>query len=218
MALAPLRFCFDYLSPYAYLAWTRMPALAARHGRGVEPVPVLLAGVLNATGNIGPAEVPAKRGYIFKHTFRIAHELGVPFGPPPSHPFVPLLPLRVTAAVDDLEARGRLVSALFAQAWGGGNGVETPEQVAVAIQAAGLDAPSLLAAAQRQDIKDRVRRNTDEAIAAGAFGVPTVIADGELFFGLDSLGHLERFLRGEDPLKSESLERWKNLPATASRR
>ncbi|AGC47772.1 2-hydroxychromene-2-carboxylate isomerase [Myxococcus stipitatus DSM 14675] len=218
MALAPLRFCFDYLSPYAYLAWTRMPALAARHGRVLEPVPVLLAGVLNATGNIGPAEVPAKRGYIFKHTFRIAHELGVPFGPPPSHPFVPLLALRVTAAVDDLEARARLVSTLFAQVWGGGNGAETPEQVATALQAAGLDAPSLLAAAQRQDIKDRVRRNTDEAIAAGAFGVPTVIADGELFFGLDSLGHLELFLRGEDPLKSEFLERWKNLPATASRR
>ncbi|MFY2563960.1 2-hydroxychromene-2-carboxylate isomerase [Corallococcus terminator] len=218
MALAPLRFCFDYLSPYAYLAWTRMPALAARHGRVVEPVPVLLAGVLNATGNIGPAEVPAKRGYVFKHTFRIAHELGVPFGPPPTHPFVPLLPLRVTAAVDDLEARGRLVSALYAEVWGGGKGAETPEQVAVAIQAAGLDAPSLLAAAQRQDIKDRLRRNTEEAIAAGAFGVPTIFADGELFFGVDSLGHLERFLRGEDPLAAVDLARWKDLPATASRR
>jgi len=218
MALAPLRFCFDYLSPYAYLAWTRMPALAARHGRVVEPVPVLLAGVLNATGNIGPAEVPAKRGYVFKHTFRIAHELGVPFGPPSTHPFVPLLPLRVTAAVDDLEARSRLVSALYAEVWGGGKGAETPEQVTVAIQAAGLDAPALLAAAQRQDIKDRLRRNTEEAIAAGAFGVPTVFADGELFFGVDSLGHLERFLRGEDPLAAVDLARWKDLPATASRR
>ena len=51
MAPAPLRFCLDYLSPYAYLAWTRMPALAARHGRVVEPVPVLLAGLLNALGS-----------------------------------------------------------------------------------------------------------------------------------------------------------------------
>ncbi|MCE9673417.1 DsbA family protein [Myxococcus stipitatus] len=214
----PLRFCLDYLSPYAYLAWTRMPALAARHGRVVEPVPVLLAGLLNATGNIGPAEVPAKRVYIFKHTFRIAHELGVPFAPPPSHPFVPLLALRVTAAVEDLEARARLVSALYAAAWGGGGGVETPEQVSVAIRAAGLDAPALLAAAQRQDIKDRVRQNTEEALAAGAFGVPTVLADGELFFGMDSLGHLERFLRGEDPLRQVDLARWRDLPATASRR
>jgi 2-hydroxychromene-2-carboxylate isomerase len=218
MAQAPLRFCLDYLSPYAYLAWTRMPALAARHGRVVEPVPVLLAGFLNALGSTGPAEIPPKRVYVFKHTSRIAHEFGVPLVPPPSHPFNPLLALRVTAAVEDLEARGRLVSALFASTWGGGKGSETPEAVAAAIQAAGLDAPALLAAAQTPEVKDRVRRNTEEALAAGAFGVPSVLADGEMFFGVDSLGHLERFLRGEDPLSKVDLERWRDLPSSASRR
>ncbi len=218
MALAPLRFCFDYLSPYAYLAWTRMPALAARHGRVVEPVPVLLAGLLNALGSVGPAEIPPKRVYVFKHTYRIAHGFGVPLTPPPSHPFNPLLALRVTAAVEDVEARGRLVSALFAAVWGGGKGVESPETVAIAIQAAGLDAPALLAAAGTPEVKDRVRRNTEEALAAGAFGVPTLLADGELFFGVDSLEHLEQFLRGEDPLSQVDLERWRDLPATASRR
>jgi 2-hydroxychromene-2-carboxylate isomerase len=219
MALAPLRFCLDYLSPYAYLAWTRMPALASRHGRVVEPVPVLLAGLLNALGSVGPAEIPPRRLYVFKHTYRIAHEFGVPLLPPPSHPFNPLLALRVTAAVEDLEARGRLVSALFTAVWGGGGkGAESPEAVAAAIQASGLDAPALLAAAGTQEVKDRVRRNTEEALAAGAFGVPTVLADGELFFGVDSLGHLEQFLRGEDPLSQVDLERWRDLPATASRR
>ncbi|WP_163995521.1 2-hydroxychromene-2-carboxylate isomerase [Pyxidicoccus caerfyrddinensis] len=218
MAQAPLRFCLDYLSPYAYLAWTRMPALAARHGRVLEPVPVLLAGLLNALGTVGPAEIPPKRVYVFKHTSRIAHEFGVPLVPPPSHPFNPLLALRVTAAVEDLEARSRLVSALFASTWGGGKGAETPEAVSAAIQAAGLDAPALLAAAQTPEVKDRVRRNTEEALAAGAFGVPSVLVDGEMFFGVDSLGHLERFLRGEDPLSHVDLERWRDLPSTASRR
>lgn len=218
MAPAPLRFCLDYLSPYAYLAWTRMPALAARHGRAVEPVPVLLAGLLNALGSVGPAEVPPRRLYVFKHTSRIAHGFGVPLTPPPSHPFKPLLALRVTAAVEDWDARGRLVSALFTSVWGGGPGAETPEAVTAAIQSAGLDAPALLAAAQTPEVKDRVRRNTEEALAAGAFGVPTILADGELFFGVDSLGHLEQFLRGEDPLSQVDLERWRDLPATASRR
>ncbi|QSQ23661.1 2-hydroxychromene-2-carboxylate isomerase [Pyxidicoccus parkwayensis] len=218
MAPAPLRFCLDYLSPYAYLAWTRMPAIAARHGRVVEPVPVLLAGLLNALGNVGPAEIPPKRVYVFKHTSRIAHGFGVPLVPPPSHPFNPLLALRVTAAVEDWEARSRLVSALYASAWGGGKGVETPEAVSSAIQAAGLDASSLLAAAQTQEVKDRVRRNTEEALAAGAFGVPSILADGELFFGVDSLEHLEQYLRGEDPLSNVDLERWRDLPSTASRR
>ncbi|QDE92460.1 2-hydroxychromene-2-carboxylate isomerase [Myxococcus xanthus] len=218
MASTPLRFLLDFISPYAYLAWTRLPALAARHGRTVEPVPVLLAGVLNATGNIGPAEVVPKRAYIFKQTFRIAHDLGVPFAQPPTHPFNPLLALRVTAAVEDVEARSRLVSALYASAWGGGKGAESPEAVGAAIQAAGLDAQALLAAAQTQEVKDRVRRNTEAAVAAGAFGVPTCLADGELFFGVDSLGHLEQFLRGEDPLTPADVERWRTLPASASRR
>jgi 2-hydroxychromene-2-carboxylate isomerase len=219
MAQTPLRFCFDYLSPYAYLAWTRMPAIAARHGRTVEPVPVLLAAMLNALGNVGPAEIPPKRVYVFKHTSRIAHEFGVPLVPPPAHPFNPLLALRVTATVEDLDARGRLVSALFTAVWGGGGkGVESPEAVAAAIQAAGLEAAPLLAAAGTQEVKDRVRRNTEAALAAGAFGVPSILADGELFFGVDSLGHLERFLRGEDPLAQVDLERWRDLPATASRR
>jgi 2-hydroxychromene-2-carboxylate isomerase len=218
MAPATLRFCLDYLSPYAYLAWTRMPAIAARHGRVVEPVPVLLAGLLNALGSVGPAEIPPKRVYVFKHTFRIAHEFGVPLVPPPAHPFNPLLALRVTAAVEDLEARSRLVSALFASTWGGGKGAETPEAVSAAIQAAGLDTPSLLAAAQTPEVKDRVRRNTEETLAAGGFGVPSVLVDGEVFFGVDSLGHLEQYLRGEDPLSQVDLERWRNLPSTASRR
>ncbi|WP_141590327.1 2-hydroxychromene-2-carboxylate isomerase [Myxococcus sp. AB056] len=218
MAPTPLRFLLDFISPYAYLAWTRLPALAARHGRTVEPVPVLLAGVLNATGNIGPAEVVPKRAYLFKQTFRIAHDFGVPFAPPPTHPFNPLLALRVTAAVDDVEARSRLVSALYASAWGGGKGAESPEAVGAAIQAAGLDAQALLAAAQTQEVKDRVRRNTEAAVAVGAFGVPTYLVDDELFFGVDSLGHLEQFLRGEDPLTPADVERWRTLPASASRR
>src|SRR5688572_17339263 len=79
MNRAPLRFFFDYVSPYAYLAWTQLPALAERHGRTVELLPVLFAGVLNTLGTTGPAEVKPKRFYIYKHTRRIAHELGVPF-------------------------------------------------------------------------------------------------------------------------------------------
>ncbi|RKI63236.1 2-hydroxychromene-2-carboxylate isomerase, partial [Corallococcus sp. AB049A] len=113
MAPSPLRFCLDYLSPYAYLAWLRMPAIAQKHGRALEPVPVLLAGLLNSVGSIGPAEIPAKRVYVFKQTFRIAHEQGAPFSLPPSHPFNPLLSLRVTAAVEDVAERTRLVTALY---------------------------------------------------------------------------------------------------------
>ncbi|WP_375761382.1 2-hydroxychromene-2-carboxylate isomerase [Corallococcus exercitus] len=218
MASSPLRFCLDYLSPYAYLAWLRMPAIAARHGRELEPVPVLLAGLLNAVGSIGPAEIPAKRVYVFKQTFRIAHEQGAPFTLPPSHPFNPLLSLRVTAAVDDVAERTRLTTALYSAAWGQGRGIETPEQVGAVLTEAGFDARALLERAQLPEVKDRVRKNTEGALAAGAFGVPSVLVDDEMFWGVDSLGHLERFLEGRDPLTPGDLAKWQHLPATADRR
>lgn len=217
MNRAPLRFFFDYVSPYAYLAWTQLPALAERHGRTVELLPMLFAGVLNTLGTTGPAEVKQKRFYIYKHTSRLAHDLGVPFTFPAAHPFNPLLALRVTAAVQDAEARRRLVSALFAAVWAGGGGLVQPERVAEVVASVGLDAQALLAAAQTPAVKDVVRRNTEELLALEGFGVPTIVADGELFFGVDSLGHLERFLRGEEPLSREERERLRNLPVAASR-
>jgi 2-hydroxychromene-2-carboxylate isomerase len=217
MNRAPLRFFFDYVSPYAYLAWARLPALAERQGRTLEAVPVLFAGVLNALGTLGPAEVPAKRFYIYKHTHRLAHELGVPFTFPSAHPFNPLLALRVTAAVQEAATRSRLVSALFAAAWAGGGGLVDPERVGTCVGSVGLEAPALLAAAGTPDVKEHLRRNTEELLALGGFGVPTVVADEELFFGVDSLGHLERFLRGEDALSREERERLRTLPMAASR-
>lgn len=217
MANAPIRFYFDYVSPYAYLAWTQLHGIAQRHGRTVEPVPIVLGAVLGAFGTKGPAEVPAKRDYLFKHLVRIAHVLQVPFVAPPSHPFNPLLALRVTLAVEDAQVRQRLVSALYSAVWAGGGGAEKPEQVAAVVKSLGLDPEPLLARAQTPEVKNQLRQNTDEMMKLGGFGVPTYTADGEMFFGVDSLGHLELFLRGEDPLKPEALERWRRLPATATR-
>ncbi len=217
MNRAPLRFFFDYISPYAYLAWTQLPALAERHGRTVELVPVLFAGVLNTLGTTGPAEVPRKRFYAYKHVWRLAHELGVPFVMPAAHPFNPLLALRVTIAVREAEARHRLVSALYSAVWAGGGGLVEPERVSAAVASVGLDAPALLEAARTPAVKEQLHRNTEELLALEGFGVPTLLADGELFFGVDSLSHLELFLRGEDPIPREEMERLRNLPIASSR-
>lgn len=215
----PLRFYFDYLSPYAYLAWTQLPALATRHGRSIEPVPILLAALLGAHGQKGPAEIPSKRVYVFKDTTRSAHHLGVPFGPPPSHPFNPLLALRVSSMPMTPEQRTRLVDGLFAAVWGGsGPGVTDPEVVAGIARDAGLDGAALVAAAATEEAKSRLKAQTDAALAEGTFGVPTIIADGEIFWGLDAFPHLERRLSGEDPIDRLDLARYRDLPASASRR
>jgi 2-hydroxychromene-2-carboxylate isomerase len=212
-----VRFHFDYLSPYAYLAWKTIHALCARHQREVEPIPVLFAALLDAHGQKGPAEIPSKRRYVFKDALRSAHAIGVPLAAPPAHPYNPLLALRVSSLPMTALERHALIDGLFAAAWGGGGGVTDPARVAAIAASAGLDGERAVREAQEPEAKDRLRRQTDDAIAAGVFGVPTMLADGELFWGYDSLSHLDRFLAGEDPIDGAELARWATLPATAKR-
>lgn len=214
---APLRFHFDYISPYAYLAWHRIHEVAARHGRAVEPVPVLFAGPLDAWGQKGPAEIAPKRVYVFKDALRNATQLGLPFAAPPAHPFNPLLALRVTCLDMHPDQRRALIDRLFAAVWGDGPGVTDREVVAALALASGLDGHDSLAAAETPEIKERLRVQTARAVEEGVFGVPTIVADGEHFWGLDSLPHLERLLRGEDPATPERIARWRHVPAGAHR-
>ncbi len=213
---ASLVFCFDYLSPYAWLAWNRVHALAAAHDREVEPRPVLLAALLDANGQKGPAEIPSKRLYVFRDCLRHAARLGVPFAPPPAHPFNPLLALRVTALEMPASARRALVDRLFRETWAGGRGVTDPDVVGGVAEEVGVT--DAVARAQAPEAKARVRVLTEATVAAGAFGVPTVLADGELFWGLDSFGHLDRFLAGADTVDEALFARWRDLPAAATRR
>ena len=213
----PLAFYFDFISPYAFLAWTQVHAIAERNDRTVAVIPVLFAGLLEAHGTKGPAEIPAKRAYLFRDVYRKAHRLGLPeLRPPPAHPFNPLLALRVASLPMDAAEQRRLVDALYAATWLEGTGVDSPEAVAAAASRAGLDGPALVRAAQEPEAKTRLRAATEEAIARGVFGVPSVLADGELFWGTDALEHLEVFLRGEDPVPKDLT--WADRPAGATRR
>jgi len=213
-----LDFHFDFISPYAYLGWTRIHALAERHGATVRPRPLLFAGLLNHHGQKGPAEIPAKRRWVFEDTLRRALLFGVPFAPPPSHPFNPLLALRATLAAPE-PSRRALIDALFAATWGDAElrGVDRPETVAHAAERAGLDPEALLERASSPEVKAALKAETEAAIARGVFGVPTVFAGEALFWGLDAFDLLELHLRGEDPLTPEVRARFREIPASAER-
>jgi 2-hydroxychromene-2-carboxylate isomerase len=213
----PLDFYFDFISPYAFIAWTQINAIAERNGRTVTAIPVLFAALLDAHGTKGPAEVPAKRTYTFRDAYRKAHRAGLPpLRLPPSHPFNPLLALRVASLPLASVERRRLIDALYAATWSLGTGIETAEAVAAAAQAAGLDGDALVRAAQEPEAKQRLREATEEAVARGVFGVPTVVVDGELFWGTDGLEHVEACIRGEDPVPKDLT--WADRPASAVRR
>lgn len=214
--MAILGFAFDLISPYAYLGWHGVHAIAARHGRTVEPRPVLFAAMLDAHGQRGPAEIAPKRVYTFKHVVRLAHDHGVPIAPPPSHPFNPLLGLRVaTASLATAHAKAT-IDALFAAVWAGGPGTEDARALAAWLTARELPGAALVERATSSEVKADLRARTDAAIAAGVFGVPTFDVDGELFWGQDSLPHVDAALGGSDPARAAEAAWVKVLP-TASR-
>lgn len=210
-----LRFHFDYLSPYSYLAWQEMPALARRLDLRLEPTPVLLAGLLDHHGHKGPGEIPPKRRYVFKDCLRRAASLGVPFNPPFSHPFHPLLSLRVTMLDMDPERRLELVTRLFSATWAEGRDMSSTEVVGAICQDVGI--PDALGRIQDPIIKQRLKDATAEAVELGAFGVPTMLVGGELFWGADSVEHLERYLAGDDPVAKMDLGAWDAIPLSAVR-
>jgi 2-hydroxychromene-2-carboxylate isomerase len=215
--LPPVAFYFDFISPYAFIAWTQVHAIVERNGRTVDPVPVLFAGLLDAHGTKGPAEIPAKRSYTYRDAYRKAHRLGLPaLRPPPSHPFNPLLALRVASLPLAPAEQRRLIDELYASTWVLGTGIETPDAVIAAVQRAGLDGEALVRAAQEPEAKERLRAATERAVARGVFGVPTVMVGDEIFWGTDGLDHVETCLRGEDPVPKDLS--WAERPASAMRR
>lgn len=216
-----LLFHFDFISPFAYLGWTQIHALAARHQLEVTPIPTLFAALLAEGKTRGPAEIPAKRRYFFRDAFRTAHLLGVPIAMPPGHPFNPLLALRVASLPLAAAERDRIITAVYDAVWARGEAIDAPELLTVALERAQLDGPALVARAP--EAKEALRRATDDAIAHHVFGVPTVrvvdeaAEEDELFWGVDSFHHIDRYLSGHDPLQGKDLVALLERPASASR-
>ena len=218
MTARAIRFYFDYESPNAYLAWTQLPALAARHQAALEPVPVLYAALLDANGQLGPGEQPTKARWMMKNVTRKAALLGAPLNPPAYLPFNPLLALRVTILAPAGD-RAAVIDALFAAVWARRLHVSEPAVVEAILRDLGLDGGALVAEAREPEVKAILRRDTEAAVARGVFGVPTMEVAGELFWGYDDFPFLELFLAGKDPLPDELAgDRLGPPPASSQRR
>lgn len=204
-----IRFYFDYESPNAYLAWTQLPKLAEKHGCTIEVFPVLYAGLLDAHGQLGPGEVPAKGRWMTSNFLRKAALLGLPLNPPPYFPFNPLLALRVSLLPLGEAQQYALIDALFKAVWVRALHVSEPAVVGRVADEIGLPGSELIERAQSPEIKALLRQRTDDAISRGVFGVPTMGAGGELFWGYDDFPYLDLFLAGKDPLSPGERQRWR---------
>jgi len=170
---------FDFVSPFAYLASEQLAGLGPRIS--IRYKPVLFAALLGTSGQKGPAEIPAKRVFTYRFCVWQARKLGIPFRFPHEHPFNPLPLLRLAIACD---CTPDAVHRIFRFVWRDGRLPDLPIEWAELVHDLGLpDAATRIGA---QEVKDELRRNTDEAVARGVFGVPTLALGDALFWGADA--------------------------------
>ncbi|WP_425068406.1 2-hydroxychromene-2-carboxylate isomerase [Reyranella sp.] len=192
-----LEFYFDYGSPYSYLADTQVEAIAQRAGATLVRKPMLLGGVFKATGNHSPAELPQKSAWSAFDMPLWARHYGVPFQRNPFFPVNTLALMRGAAAAQIDGLFERYHPAVFKAMWVDGRNLNDMKEVVAVLSAAGLDPEKFGARLQDQDVKDRLKATTDEAVARGVFGAPTCFVDKMMFFGNDRLPFVEMALKEE---------------------
>jgi len=201
---------FDFISPFAYLQSERLHTLAPQVS--IRYRPVLFAGLLNANGHKGPAEIPAKRAFTYRFVLWQAKHLGIVCKFPPEHPFNPLPLLRLAIACD---CTADAVHRIFRFVWRDGRLPDLPIEWAELTHDLGIaDAHARIA---DPAVKDELRRNTDEAIARGVFGVPTLAIGSELFWGADATGMARDYAAAGCRYNDPEYERVAALPAGATR-
>lgn len=193
---AAIDFYFDFSSPYGYLASERIDALAARHGRPVAWRPFLLGAVFKTTRTEPLLGIPLKGDYARRDMERSARDLGIPFRFPETFPFLSVAACRAFYWLADErpEEAHALAQALYRRAFAEGREISSPETVVQVAERLGVDRQALEAALQDPVVKERLRREVEDAIGAGVFGSPFVVVDGEPFWGHDRLDAVERWL------------------------
>lgn len=185
-----ITFYLDFISPYAYLAFEKLPEALLGQSYSVSYRPILLAALLKHHGQLGSAEIPAKREWTYRHVSWLARQNGVDLQLPAQHPFNPLRLLRLALACSDAGLPNRYVCEnIFRHVWQGGQDAADAQrlQILTAQLAPPRDVNGEL-------VKSQLRSDTENAIAKGVFGVPTFEVDDKLFWGLEALPMLKAYL------------------------
>jgi len=191
-----VEYFFDYVSPFSYLADSQLPALIERTGAELVYRPFFLGGVMQASGNSPPLTVPAKGKYMFSDIARWVERYGIELKFNPHFPVMTVKPMRAALVAQEQGVFPAFHEALFRAVWRDEKNVADAEVLAEVITAAGLDAGKILGRIGDEDVKERLKANTAEAVERGAFGAPTFFVGEEMYFGNDRLDFLEAKLRG----------------------
>jgi 2-hydroxychromene-2-carboxylate isomerase len=200
---------FDFVSPFAYLQWRRFMELKLE---GLMYRPILFAGLLNELGHKGPAEIPAKRIFTYRHVVWRSLRAGIDLKFPRSHPFNPLPALRLCIASGCTTSA---IDTVFRHLWEDGLSVETPEEISVLAGRLGLiDATQ---AVEDPGVKLTLRENFACALADNVFGVPSIVSFGELFWGDDATDMFLEYVRNPSVFCTAEMKRVAQLPIGRAR-
>lgn len=202
-----ITFYYDPISPYAYLAFERLPVALEGLSYAISYKPVLFAAMLKTYGQLGPAEIAPKRDWTYRQVIWQAKTLGIDLQMPASHPFNPLPLLRLAVACGDTSGcTNRFVTQqIFNHVWAPTDDGK-PQEAADATRLNRLTLQlehtfKTNATPTSEAVKSRLRANTDQALQAGVFGVPSLlVGEGnhqKVFWGLDSLPMLREYLDGD---------------------
>jgi len=197
MSNEPIDFYFDFTSPYSYLASEKIDALAARFGRKVRWRPMLLGAAFPKTGGRPLTEIPLKGDYSVRDFARSARYHGIAFRLPSRFPLATQQAGRAYYWLHDRDcAKARqFARAVFRAYFVDDRDIADTEVVLDLAAACGADRAALAAALATAELKQRLRSETESAMAAGMFGAPYIIVDGEPFWGADRLPQIERWLQ-----------------------
>jgi 2-hydroxychromene-2-carboxylate isomerase len=186
-----VEFFFDYGSPFSYLADTQLPNLIKKTGAKIIYQPILLGGIFKATGNSSPITIPAKGKYMGGDLARWAKHYGVVLEMNPFFPINTIRVMRGAIAAQNAGCFPAYHSTMFRAMWAERVNLGAPEIVKPIFERLGMDPDSV----ERDDIKEKLKANTDDAVSRGAFGAPTFFVGDAMFWGNDRMDFVEQALK-----------------------
>ena len=206
MSKQKIKFYFDFISPYSYLAWNWVKSSQ----EDFEFIPVSIASIVSHYETKGPAQIEPKRNYLFRDLLRKSNLQNIPFVLPQSLPFNSLYALRLAlleTSNGDVDLQKKIIDAIFLAGWTRGEEIGTDDSLKMILKKEELFTEDLFTRMESRESRILLKKNIEEALGLGIFGVPSFLLvktqqseQSELFWGQDSIEHLKMALSGNDPL------------------
>ena len=196
--MVDFKFIFDFGSPKTYLVYKLLSGIEKRTNIKAEFVPVLLGGIFKSTNNVSPIEsfktVPAKGKYDDLDTGRFVKKHNIAFNFNSNFPINTLNLMRGAIYAQENEIFDKYVEVVFKSMWVDNKKMDDLEVIQSVLLENGLPVKEIFEGTQDQKIKDKLVKNTSEAVEKGVFGAPSLLVNNELFFGKETLQDVEELL------------------------